>query len=193
MAVAIPPDLAGRLVTLQDSLKTVGTRVSWVRGENIHVTLRFLGEVEEKRIPKMIRVLQETVAGIPPFSLTVEGLGCFPSSRSPRVIFVGVGKGGAELSDLQGRVEGCLARIGFPREGKRFTGHLTLGRVRSPERSEALLTRIASLPAQDLGQVTVQEILLMRSELSPAGSQYSVIAPLPLQGVGDLDAHSDDG
>jgi 2'-5' RNA ligase len=152
-----------------------------VRAENLHVTLRFLGSVEEGALPDVREALEEAAEGTAPFTVTLGGLGGFPSPRAPRVIWAGVATGGEALAALYGRLETALARRAIPPEERPFHAHVTLGRAREPRGAGALGT-VLEERREAFGEVVVDAIHLMRSELDPSGARYSVLARVPLGG-----------
>ncbi len=179
VAVSLPSEIRNRLAAVQDQLRRAQADVSWVRAENVHVTLKFLGEVEEKRLDKIRPALTDVARAAAPFSMEVAGLGSF-GGRNPRVVWVGVGEGAEQLVQLAGQVEGALGRVGFPKERRGFTAHLTLGRVRSSRNTEALLAALQESQAERFGTVTATQFELMQSELRPSGSVYTVLDRFPL-------------
>ena len=122
--------------------------------------------------------LAEAARSAAPFSLAVAGLGTF-GGRIPRVVWAGVREGVAPLEALAGAVENGLARLGFPKERRGFTGHFTLGRVRSPRNAEALRTAIGHEPTE-MREELVKECVLMQSQLDPTGSIYTALERFPL-------------
>jgi 2'-5' RNA ligase len=179
VALNLPAEIRDRLAAAQDRLRRVQADVSWVRSENIHVTLKFLGETEEKRLGRIRPALHEAARAGAPFSMEVSGVGSF-GGRVPRVVWVGVKEGAELLVELAGRIEAALGRVGFPKERRGFTAHLTLGRVRSPRNVEALLAALEPLQAEQFGTVAATQFDLMRSELRPSGSVYTVLERFPL-------------
>ncbi|MDH7500824.1 MAG: RNA 2',3'-cyclic phosphodiesterase [candidate division NC10 bacterium] len=180
VAVNLPPELKGRLAELEAQLKEARADVNWVKPESIHLTLKFLGEVEEERIPQIKRAIQEGSEGAGPLMLSLAGMGAFPHLRSPRVIWVGVGGEQERLCELQERLERAMERIGFPREGRPFSPHITLGRMRSGRGSPALMDLVSRKADLKVGTVRAESIELMQSRLHPAGASYSVIESFPL-------------
>jgi 2'-5' RNA ligase len=178
VAVNLPSEVRERLAAEQDRLRHAQADVSWVRAENIHVTLKFLGETEEKRLDRVRPALLEVARGSAPFRIRVSGLGSF-GGRVPRVVWVGVQEGAEPLSRLAKGVEAAMARLGFPQEKRGFTAHITLGRVRSARNAEALLTALAQAETGPLGSVEVNQFELMQSELRPTGSVYTVLERYP--------------
>ncbi len=194
VAVNLPSEIKDRMAVVQESLRRAQADVSWVRAENIHVTLKFLGETEEKRLGRIRPALIEVAGAGAPFSMEVSGVGSF-GGRIPRVIWVGVGDGAEALTQLAGRVEAALARVGFAKERRGFTAHLTLGRVRSSRNAEALLAALQEFHAEKFGGFTTARFELMQSELRPTGSVYTLLERFPLvapegEGTGQEERHA---
>jgi 2'-5' RNA ligase len=181
VAVTLPEELKSRLAALQEQLRPAQADVSWVRPANLHATLKFLGEVEPKRVDRLRPALAEAARGVAPFRIRLGGVGTF--GRPPRVVWAGVGDGAGPLAGLAERVEAALGLVGFPKERRGFSAHLTLGRVRSGKNLERLLQAIADVPPGDVGETAVDAIVLMRSELNPAGSIYTELDRFPLRTV----------
>jgi 2'-5' RNA ligase len=180
VAVNLPPDVRERLAAVRDRLRNVQADVGWVRVENLHITLKFLGETEEKRLDRIRDVLAEVARGWAPFPLEVAGVGSF-GGRVPRVVWAGVSEGADRLTRLAGRVESALSRVGFPKEKRSFSAHLTLGRVRSPKNTEALVVVLSEYHAEKFGTLEATEFQLMQSELRPTGSVYTMLERFPLE------------
>lgn len=170
------------MTAIQDRLKTSGADVSWTRHEGMHLTLKFLGETEEKMLPEIETVLGIAVAGVMPFSVDVSGMGTFPDIKRPRVIWIGLKEDGDSLVRLQRSVEEEFKVIGFPAENRGFTPHITLGRIRSPKNGERLLTLIEEEKDIELDGFEVSNVHLMRSELKPTGAIYTELFTVELKG-----------
>jgi 2'-5' RNA ligase len=151
-----------------------------VAPENLHVTLKFLGGVDEARLHTLIDVLHTAVRRHAQFAIDVAGLGAFPSATRPRVLWAGIGGGASALGALAETVDAALATAGLPREPRPFSPHVTIGRVREFRRVPALGDALGSA-AQRFGRVLVAAAALMRSDLSPRGARYTPLAVLPLQ------------
>ena len=117
-----------------------------------------------------------------PFDISVAGLGAFPSPTRPRVLWAGLREGREALSSLAEAVDVALARLGFPRDDRAFSPHVTLARVREPRRAPALAEALTAAATQPFGRVGVREATLMRSDLSPRGARYTPLAAAPLSG-----------
>src|SRR5260370_15909102 len=139
IAVDLGKPLRDRCASLQENLAHTGADVKWVEVENLHVSLLFLGEVDEREITPICRVVADGCGQRNAFSLSVEQVGCFPHLRRPRVVWVGVGEGRAELVALHDALEPRLQELGcYRREERRYTPHITLGRLRSERAGEQL-------------------------------------------------------
>ena len=182
VALNLPVEIKESLAAATDRLRRVQADVSWVRAENLHATLKFLGETEAKRLDRIRPALHEVAGAIGAFSVEISGVGSF-GGRVPRVVWVGVGEGADPLTLLAGRIEDALGRVGFPKERRGFTAHLTLGRVRSPRNAEALLDALQEFRSATFGRFMAHEFHLMQSELRPTGSIYTVLERFPLTGA----------
>lgn len=165
--------------------KGIGDQVRWVRPGGIHITLKFLGDVPVDRVKEIVLAVKHACEGVSPFSLTFGGLGCFPSVSRPNVVWIGVQGDTRKLTNLQDRIEDSLAILGFPPEKRKYTPHLTLGRVgRHVNRRERgrLGGLIQTQSIETLGEMEAHEVSLMKSVLSPAGARYSRLAVVKLEG-----------
>jgi len=172
ICLEIPESIQSRINKLQENLRLTGAQVSWTRPSNIHLTLKFLGGVEVSRIEPIGKAIERAANGISPFEVEVGGAGCFPSPRSPRVLWVGVSDVPEQLRRLYTNIEDELARQGFQRETRKFSPHLTIGRIRAPHNAaqvaEALIKSGFSSE-----RFVATEVVLMRSDLRPTGSIYT--------------------
>jgi len=180
VAVNLDPDLRDAFVRVQERLKATRADVGWVRPENLHLTLKFLGAVEEVRLSQVEEAVAVGVRGYGAFRLVFGSVGAFPGTRTARVVWIGLSEGAEALAALHSRVEATLQPLGFAREERPFTAHLTLGRVRGPGRREQLAAALISMPSEPQGEMVVRRIDLMRSDLSPGGARYSVLRSFPL-------------
>jgi len=149
---------------------------------NLHLTLKFLGDVAESRIGAIVDTLKGATSDARVFDAELRGLGAFPSATRPRVVWAGVSEGAHAMVELAGRVDGALAALGFAREGRPFSPHVTLGRVRQPGRSQALTEALRDGAECEFGRIRVAGASLMRSELSPRGARYTELAAVRLGG-----------
>ncbi len=173
IAIEIPEVLRQRLKDFLRELKNTGADVKWMRPEGIHLTLKFLGAVEQEALEKLSHALRPAVEKFTPFELKVQGAGCFPSFRNPRVVWTGLIEKEDTVSGLQREIETITAELGFPSEERPFKPHLTLGRVRSPKGKIPLTQMIEGNLHLDLGSFRVERVILFRSDLRPEGAVYT--------------------
>ncbi|MDT7808806.1 MAG: 2,3-cyclic 3-phosphodiesterase [Acidobacteriota bacterium] len=152
-----------------------GVRVSWPRPANLHLTLKFMGEVEASRVESLSRAASVAAAGLAPFRLSIESAGVFPPRGAARVLWLGVHDDSGQLALLQRRLEDECAALGFEREPKSFKPHLTLARLRTPHDASALSEAHRQTPFGPHA-FDVSEFVMMRSELGPGGSRYTPLS-----------------
>lgn len=185
IAIDLSPQILQRLDDVAEQLKQrlSGVQIRWVPVENIHLTLKFLGDVSLTNLEVLKRILMVEAGNHSPFEMSVGELGAFPSLRRPRVIWVGV-TAPTELNALQHSIEVETARLGYQRENRGFTPHLTLGRVsrNAPSRDARQIGQVLdSFKVGFLGATRVREVHLYRSDLQPGGAVYSRLMSAPLQ------------
>lgn len=152
-----------------------------VEDENLHITLRFIGEVSEGIVNDVVKVLG-CVSGLKKFSIRFRGLGAFPSIGRPRVIWLGVSEGAAQLKEVRDCIERGLRRLGFQAEREEFSPHLTLARVKEFKPSMCLSELFSELSDVDLGTSPITRVKLKKSVLTPRGPIYSDIFEVLLMG-----------
>jgi 2'-5' RNA ligase len=173
IAIELPPAVVSVLEDVQQNLKALRLKARWVRPENIHLTLKFLGDIDPGDVAKLHRAMMAAAAGSAPFSLALGGIGVFPDPKRPRVVWAGFAGSMQPLMDLQRNLEDRLAEAGFPKDKRAFKGHLTLGRFK--DRTDAGLIRQAMdrYPHLEGGPFEVARLILFRSELNPSGAVYT--------------------
>ncbi|HSD56986.1 MAG TPA: RNA 2',3'-cyclic phosphodiesterase [Methanotrichaceae archaeon] len=178
VAVDLPASMHADIEGIQRGIATNGLRL--VRPELVHVTLKFLGDVPEESIDKVAEALR--AVKVAPFTAQVKGVGAFPG-RSIRVVWLGLE---GNFEELYRKVEDALSPLGFEREARGFSPHVTLGRVGRPssETTCMLSPKIAALAGTDLGSFTVDKFLLKKSTLTRGGPIYEDIAKFPLRDPG---------
>jgi 2'-5' RNA ligase len=183
VALELPGPVLEALAALQAALKAQGLeRLRWMRPQGIHLTLKFLGDTPPARLGELMGALEEATAGTGPLRLALSGLGTFAGRGGPRVLWVGLEGDLQRLALLQRRVEEALAPLGFPREGRPFSPHLTLARVPEQEARRAAPLLQRALPLVTVPPVTMSltAVSLMRSHLQPTGALYERVATFPL-------------
>jgi 2'-5' RNA ligase len=180
LAIELPGSLRPSLAQLQEELKRSGADVRWVPVGNIHLTLKFFGNVPEAEVDTLAQAAREVAKDQAPFNLTVTQAGAFPNTRSPRVIWLGMGGEVVPLTQFYYRLEKAFVALGHPLEDRAFNPHLTLGRVRSPKGRERLSKMLQELPGLNGPPFLVREIVLFQSNLSPQGATYTPLKVIPL-------------
>lgn len=176
LAIGLNEAVRDQLVMLQERLaETVGD-VKWVEPKNLHLTLLFLGEVQDRDLPALCRAAQKAVAELPAFALNIEGAGCFPNTRRPRVLWVGAGAGTQQVVAVHDALEAALLELGcYRREERQYTPHVTLGRLRGEQADDTLGATLQKLRSWKAGECPVREVLVMSSQLTSHGPTYTVM------------------
>jgi 2'-5' RNA ligase len=184
VALPLPPEVLARLTEIQRELRAVLPHLStaWPKPENLHLTLRFLGNVSVAQLPQLQTQLVQTVTGFGPLDLSCERLGCFPDLRFPRVVWAWVHDANERLQQLQQRINAAVLEFAEKPAEARFVGHITLARPKQIKRADAeQLARFVTAAAnRSFGTWRAAEVLLLRSELTPRGSRYHELARLTL-------------
>lgn len=183
LGISVGEKIRAQLVSLQETLAEIEPEVKWVEPENLHLTLLFLGEVDQRETVDICRAAQKAIQDMPAFVMSVEGAGCFPNARRPRTLWVGIGKGAEEVCAVHDAIEAPLLEMGsYRRETRKFTPHVTLGRVRSEHSSESLAKALIKHQTWSAGEVLVNDVQVMKSELRSDGPIYTVLGRARLQG-----------
>ena len=154
--------------------------VKWVNAEQLHLTMHFLGDVLYSDINRVCAAAQEAVGQLEPFSIHLHGLGAFPDLHRPRVIWVGVSEGHAELVELQKSLKGPLGQLGYPSDKSVFRPHITIGRVKRFGQLDGFAEAAEGLQDADFGACAVDELVVYQSDLQRGGPQYTPISELEL-------------
>jgi RNA 2',3'-cyclic 3'-phosphodiesterase len=190
IAIELDEPLRSAIGRVQGKFKRLAPpgSVKWVAPEGIHLTLKFLGDTLQSRIPDIDAALRTACADFAPFEFSVEGRGCFPNFRRPRVVWVAVRDKGQVLGRLQMAVEKHVAPLGWPTEERGFSPHLTLGRVAKGANSAeeaAIGQMVEKSVVEQIGSQRVLAVNLIRSDLRPSGAIYTTLVSVPLMGTGD--------
>jgi 2'-5' RNA ligase len=181
LAVDLPFPVKKACFRFAQELKASGADVKWTEEENLHVTLKFLGEVAEDTIGKLTDICRETAGRHRAFSFTLEEIGAFPSVSAPRVLWAGVGTAQDRFTALAQDLGAALKPLGFKKEDRAFHPHVTLGRVRSPLRRVFLIEALQKhKDSLRLTGIPARAATLFASTLTPAGAAYTPRAILPL-------------
>jgi RNA 2',3'-cyclic 3'-phosphodiesterase len=179
IGLELPEAVRVQAGALQGRLAGLGDKIRWVNPRNLHLTLRFLGEISRSQVETVCLAVRSAAARTDAFPIHLSGTGCFPSPRRPRAFWIGVADA-SNLIRLFETVEEELFSAGFPRETRPFSPHLTLGRVRV-DRSSARLGEAMTGAEFDMAPFPVTEVTVMRSDLKASGAVYTPIAKLKLR------------
>jgi 2'-5' RNA ligase len=177
--IAVDPGKAirSRCVALQETLARSAERVRWEKPENIHVTLLFLGDVDERDLLPVCQAVSGVCATQYAFPVSVESVGCFPNLQRPRTIWAGIAAGSVELITLHDALEKPLMELGYyRREERQFKPHLTIGRVKGDGMSYRLTMELTKQLQWRGGESMIDEVQVMSSQLTPDGPIYSVVS-----------------
>jgi 2'-5' RNA ligase len=178
-AVDTPQHIKVKMTEVQMTLKDSDADVKWESVEKFHITIKFLGDVFENVLTEMTKKLTDELGGNKPFTATYKGLGCFPNVKNPRVVWIGCENPDGELSKIKDRVEAVTVPYGYPSENRKFSPHITLGRVKSNRGVKDMVDKLEGLEFIT-EPVNCDEILVMKSDLRPTGSVYTVLNRIKL-------------
>ncbi|MDD5348166.1 MAG: RNA 2',3'-cyclic phosphodiesterase [Candidatus Omnitrophica bacterium] len=178
IAIALPPEIKRYLAKVQEKLAAGNADVKWVEPDNIHLTLKFLGEIDEPAREKIRSTISDIARSVAPFSVRLASCGAFPRIESARVIWMGVGQGERELQSIAGLIEERMSQLGIAREDRPFSSHITLGRTRSGKNLKglaALLKDLCERQPDKIYEFQADRITLFKSTLTPRGPRYEII------------------
>jgi len=182
IAIPLPKDTEDYLGTLISDLKKTAADVKWVKPENIHLTLKFLGGQDPDTLKKIQIILDKLIADKNNYELEISHLGGFPKLENPRVIWVGLSEGDKETKIIAKELDEKINKLGIPKEERAFSSHITIGRVRSPLNRDKLVAGLKScvIPEGRL-KFTADKIILYKSTLMPGGPVYEAIYEVNLK------------
>ncbi|MFO0824370.1 MAG: RNA 2',3'-cyclic phosphodiesterase [Gemmataceae bacterium] len=176
IAVGISDEIRDNATAFQVALAKSGAEVKWVEPESMHITLLFLGEVDDRELHSVCRAVTRVAAEEPMFTLGVSGVGAFPTARRPKVLWAGITEGAEELKRLHGKLEPAMMDLGCHRKEERgFTPHLTLGRVKSEADGFTLSPVLSKQTGWAGGRTVIDEVLVFSSQLERDGPVYTVL------------------
>jgi len=180
IAIELEPALRRPLLALLREVFPRHRDVRWCSENQLHVTLKFLGEIREDQLPQVCDAATAASAQVPPFSMRIKGLGCFPNPHSARVLWCGVEDLTQSCRRWVELADPLFAQLGFPPENRAFTPHITLGRSRAPGGGRVLSEMLETAPPPETESMTVRQVVVFESRLLPTGAQYTPRATLPL-------------
>jgi 2'-5' RNA ligase len=180
VAVALNAALREAVAGLRSRLNAAASSLRWVPPGNLHLTLKFLGEIAERRVARVTDAVREVAGRARPFSIVLAGMGAFPSPRRPRVVWVGVGQGADELVALARDLDTTLRRMKFPKEARPFRPHLTVARAKQSGPVPDLAGPLGALGGVVVGTQAVDALFVMESMLHPSGAIYRPVEEMRL-------------
>ena len=177
--VAVEIDELPELRKFSAEVKRTGAPLKMVNLDNLHVTLKFLGDTDEEIVNEIQSVMQDAVSGIRPFNIAVRGSGAFPNLNRISVVWAGM-EGAEPLAKIAGKIDAGLENLGFKREKRKFSPHVTIARVKGGRNKELLAQVIENNKTTHFGEIQVNEIILKKSVLTPSGPIYSDIVKIEL-------------
>ena len=181
--IAVEIDSPAREVMLR-LLKQLASElngVRWTQPDQLHLTLKFVGDIDNRSLPEVCNQMRAACAGVDAFSASLKGLGAFPKQKPPRVLWVGFEEGVEQLKLINQRLETLLAGVGVPSEGRSYAPHLTLGRINRGADQQQIATRMARDSESDFARFDVSDVLLIASVRERNRMLYETIDSVPLQ------------
>ena len=180
LAIELPEAILKRIGEVQRDLKSSRADVRWVSPQNINLTLKFFGNIEESKIDSIAKSIEEPARTTSPIGITVRGTGAFPGLKNPRVIWIGLLDEKNVLVSFQKQLDGELQKIGFQPEDRPFHPHLTLGRMRSNRGKDELVKGMEKYREEECGSFRAERIILFKSDLKPTGPIYTALREVKL-------------
>ncbi len=173
IALELPQEIKEAIADYVAPLRALAKGISWTKAENVHLTLKFLGDTSKTQLEAVTKTLRETCTGFAPIAAKIAGAGVFPNEHRPRVLWIGFQENSGQLAELAQQIESECRRLGFEKEERGFSPHLTIARVKEGKAANVVKSLHESpFPAQ---QIVFQECMLMRSELHAKGSIYTAL------------------
>jgi 2'-5' RNA ligase len=173
IAIELPEEMIAFFHKIQEGLRSYGFKARWVRPENIHLTLKFLGDINSEDIKKAGDAIISAAGENASMSLGAKGIGVFPGVKRPRVIWTGIAGQTKELADLQKTLDGKLETIGFPKEKRPYKGHLTIARIKGKVDAKRLIDAMTEFGRLESKTFMAEEVVLFKSKLKPSGAVYT--------------------
>lgn len=184
LAFELPPDIKSMVKDISEDVRRTGLDLKLVKVDNIHLTVVFMGNIRSEDVRAIEKEARDLCVFYEPFKIALKGLGVFPNTRRPRVLWLGLDMDTERISSFRDSLQERLLTFGINEEKRAFTPHLTLGRFRRPERHDPLLGDIISRYADIKTPVgRLEELVMFKSELRPGGAEYTRLNAFPLKGV----------
>lgn len=177
--IAIDIDSLPKLVEFENKIKQTGAHVKLVEPKNIHITLKFLGDTDEEQIDEIEKIMKNSVEGTDPFNIQLKSTGVFPNQNYIKIIWIGI-HNGDQIGIIANKIDEELSEIGFKKEKRGFSAHLTIARVKSAKNKEQLMQIIEKYKEFEFADIKVDSIKLKKSDLTPKGPIYTTLKEIKL-------------
>ena len=177
--IAIDLDVPYKIVEFENEIKKIGANVKLVEPKNMHLTLKFLGDTNEGLVDEIEKIMKESVEGTNPFNIQLKGTGVFPNQNYIKIVWIGIENGG-QIAPIAQKIDEKISKLGFKKEKRRFSPHLTIGRVKSAKNKNQLLQIIENYKDVMFADITVDILQLKKSELTPKGPIYTTLKEIKL-------------
>lgn len=184
IAIELPKEIKDHLSRIQAQLRTAGADVRWVDPKNIHLTLKFLGEIDDKKKSDIIEIIEDTAKNNNQFLARICCAGAFPKISFPRVLWVGIQEGDKETKEIALALEEKIDKLGIPREDRPFSSHITIGRIKSTSNREKLVRELETIAAnlnKESLIFSINKITFFKSTLTPHGPVYEILKEATLK------------
>jgi 2'-5' RNA ligase len=182
IAIPISNIIKEKIEDIQERLKRIGAEVKWVVPQDIHITIKFLGNINVSELENIYIVVTNICNKFSPFQISISSISAFPDKKRPKVIWIGVKEGKDILCKINKEVEDSLIKIGFKKEDKEFNPHITIGRVKGLYRLSQLADTLKNMDIGDIGEIHVRNIQVIKSQLTPSGPIYTILKEIPFKG-----------
>jgi 2'-5' RNA ligase len=184
LAFELPPDIKSMVKRVSEDVRRSELNLKWVKVDNIHLTVVFMGNIRTEDVQVIGEKIEDVCLGCKPFEISLKGMGVFPDTRRPRVLWLGLEMETERISSFRNSLQERLLAFGIKEEKRAFTPHLTLGRFDKPGRGDSLLVDIISQYKDLKGPVCqLEELVMFKSELKPGGPEYTKLKTCPLKGM----------
>lgn len=177
IGISLPNEIKEKIENIKKTFRQSMINAKWVEKENMHITLKFLGEIPEEKVANIAKIIAKTSKFFKPIILEIEGIGAFPNMKKPSVLWIGISKGNEEIIKYQNLLETNLVDLGFPKDTKSYHSHITIARIKNHKNVDKLTTMIKEIK---LGQMTFDKVDIIKSTLTPQGSIYNILEQIKL-------------
>jgi len=181
ISIELPDGIKKNIEKLIGEFKMNLTPIKWVESKNLHVTLKFLGWVDDKKLDNICNLVSTSLKGVGSFDIRIEGMGAFPTTKRPRVLWVGISKGAEVLAKISSSLEDVLSKEGFREEEREFSSHITIGRIKDKIDTEMLERHVNKDENISLGEFKADHISVMKSTLTQKGPIYEELKRVGLK------------